>query len=96
MNRIEKSQKIYKELFGDGVPAAYAADPEFQDILSRFIFGEVFYQGGLDNKQRELITVVVLAANQTLPQLKAHTHAALFIPAEALICRHGSCLPSAL
>ncbi|MFH5183639.1 carboxymuconolactone decarboxylase family protein [Paenibacillus sp. TAB 01] len=77
MNRIEKSQKIYKELFGDGVPAAYAADPEFQDILSRFIFGEVFYQGGLDNKQRELITVVVLAANQTLPQLKAHTHAAL-------------------
>ncbi|MEH7549676.1 carboxymuconolactone decarboxylase family protein, partial [Neobacillus vireti] len=52
-------------------------DPDFQDILSRFIFGEVFYQGNLDDKQRELITLVVLAANQTLPQLKAHVGAAL-------------------
>ncbi|RTE11231.1 carboxymuconolactone decarboxylase family protein [Paenibacillus whitsoniae] len=77
MNRIEKSQETYKQLFGDGVPAAYATDPELQDILSRFIFGEVFHQGNLDNKQRELITLVVLATNQTLPQLKAHTHAAL-------------------
>ncbi|WP_248928886.1 carboxymuconolactone decarboxylase family protein [Paenibacillus hamazuiensis] len=77
MNRIEKSQETYKQLFGNGVPAAYATDPDFQDILSRFIFGEVFSQGKLDNKQRELITLVVLATNQTLPQLKAHTHAAL-------------------
>ncbi|MNW43639.1 Carboxymuconolactone decarboxylase family protein [compost metagenome] len=77
MNRIEKNQETYKKLFGDGVPAAYATDPDFQDILSRFIFGEVFYQGELDDKQRELITLVVLATNQTLPQLKAHTQAAL-------------------
>ncbi|MEK3947187.1 carboxymuconolactone decarboxylase family protein [Paenibacillus sp. FSL H7-0703] len=77
MNRIEKNQVTYKKLFGDGVPAAYATDPDFQDILSRFIFGEVFYQGELDDKQRELITLVVLATNQTLPQLKAHTQAAL-------------------
>ncbi|MEH7418841.1 carboxymuconolactone decarboxylase family protein [Neobacillus drentensis] len=47
-------------------------DPDFQDILSRFVFGEVFYQGNLDDKQRELITLVVLATNQMLPQLKAH------------------------
>jgi len=77
MNRIEKSQDTYKQLFGDGVPAAYATDPDFQDILSRFIFGEVFHQGSLDNKLRELITLVVLTTNQTLPQLKAHVHAAL-------------------
>ncbi|MBE1442270.1 carboxymuconolactone decarboxylase family protein [Paenibacillus sp. OAS669] len=77
MNRIEKSKETYKQLFGDGVPAAYATDPDLQDILSRFIFGEVFYQGTLDDKQRELITLVVLTTNQTLPQLKAHVHAAL-------------------
>ncbi|WP_240419970.1 carboxymuconolactone decarboxylase family protein [Paenibacillus periandrae] len=77
MNRNEKSQETYKQLFGDGVPAVYATDPDFQNILSRFIFGEVYYQGSLDNKQRELITLVVLATNQTLPQLKAHAHAAL-------------------
>lgn len=77
MNRIEKSQETYKQQFGDGVPAAYATDPDFQDILSRFIFGDVFHQGSLDDKMRELITLVVLTTNQTLPQLKAHVHAAL-------------------
>ncbi|WP_152397826.1 carboxymuconolactone decarboxylase family protein [Paenibacillus cellulositrophicus] len=77
MNRIEKSQETYKQLFGDGVPAAYTTDPDFQDMLSRFIFGEVFHQGSLDDKMRELITLVVLTTNQTLPQLKAHVHAAL-------------------
>lgn len=59
------------------MPVAYATDPEFQGILSRFIFEEVFVQGNLNDKQRELITLVVLAANQTMPQLKAHAHAAL-------------------
>ncbi|MBT2722601.1 carboxymuconolactone decarboxylase family protein [Bacillus sp. ISL-46] len=77
MDRVEKSKEKYKQLFGNGVSAAYATDPDFQDILSRFIFGEVFYQGNLDDKQRELITLVVLATNQTLPQLKGHVGAAL-------------------
>lgn len=77
MDRVEKSKEKFKQLFGEGVPATYATDPDLQDILSNFIFGEVFYQGNLDDKQRELITLVVLATNQTLPQLKAHVQAAL-------------------
>ncbi|MGG0461390.1 carboxymuconolactone decarboxylase family protein [Priestia aryabhattai] len=77
MNRIDKSIEKYKQLFGDSVPATHVTDPDFQDILSHFIFGEVFYQGDLDDKQRELITLVVLATNQTLPQFKAHVSAAL-------------------
>ncbi|KQU25063.1 4-carboxymuconolactone decarboxylase [Bacillus sp. Leaf75] len=79
MKRIEKSKEKFRQLFGDGVPATYTTDPDFQDILSHFIFGEVFYQGNLDDKQRELIILVVLATNQTLPQLKAHVNAALNI-----------------
>ncbi|MBO1510320.1 carboxymuconolactone decarboxylase family protein [Metabacillus bambusae] len=77
MDRIEKSKEKFNQLFGAGVTAAYATDPDFQDILSDFIFGEVFYQGNLNDKQRELITLVVLSTNQTLPQLKAHVSAAL-------------------
>ena len=42
-------------------------------ILQRFIFGEVFYIGNLNDKTSELITITALATNQTLPQLKAHT-----------------------
>jgi 4-carboxymuconolactone decarboxylase len=77
MNRIEKSKEKFNQLFGEGVTAVRATDPDFQDILNHFIFGEVFYQGNLDDKMRELITLVVLTTNQTLPQLKAHVSAAL-------------------
>ncbi|GIP26367.1 carboxymuconolactone decarboxylase [Paenibacillus sp. J23TS9] len=77
MDRVEKSRKKFQQLFGDHVPAAYSTDPEFHDILSRFIFGDVFYQGNLDDKQRELITLVVLATIQTLPQLRSHVSTAL-------------------
>jgi 4-carboxymuconolactone decarboxylase len=49
------------------------------NILQRFIFGEVFYIGNLDDRTRELITITTLTTNQTLPQLKVHTHAALNI-----------------
>lgn len=77
MDRVEKSKEKFKQLFGEVVTASHTNDPDLQDILSNFIFGEVFYQGNLDDKMRELITLVVLATNQTLPHLKAHVHAAL-------------------
>ena len=47
------------------------------NILQSLIFGEVFYIGNLDDKTREPITITALTTNQTLPQLKAHTNAAL-------------------
>ena len=78
MNRIDGAKQKYQELFGPQTVAA-SSDPELMDILQRFIFGEVFYIGNLDDKTRELITITVLATNQTLPQLKAHTNAALNI-----------------
>ncbi|WP_176585602.1 carboxymuconolactone decarboxylase family protein [Priestia megaterium] len=77
MDRVEKSREKFQQLFGEGVSPIHSTDPDLQDILSHFIFGEVFYQGNLDDKMRELITLVVLTTNQTLPQLKAHVSAAL-------------------
>ena len=76
MNRTEICDKQYRELFG-GNRERHTTDPEFMDILQKFIFGEVSQVGGLDNKMRELITVSVLTAVQTLPQLSAHIQAAL-------------------
>jgi 4-carboxymuconolactone decarboxylase len=54
-------------------------DPDLQEMLNRFIFGEIFYQGNLTDKMRELITLVVLTTNQNLEQLKAHVWAAINI-----------------
>jgi 4-carboxymuconolactone decarboxylase len=78
MNRIERAKQKYQQLFGPQT-VANASDPELMDILQRLIFGEVFYIGNLDDKTRELITITVLTTNQTLPQLRAHTNAALNI-----------------
>jgi len=77
MNRIEASDKKFKELFGDVVSPTAATDPDFQEILNRFIFGDVFSQGDLPDTTRELITLVVLTAGQNLDQVMAHTFAAL-------------------
>ncbi len=77
MDRITRMQSKYRQLFGEPNPSAPQTDPEFMAILQHLIFGEVFFTGDLSDQERELITVVVLAVNQTLPQLKAHTAAAL-------------------
>jgi 4-carboxymuconolactone decarboxylase len=79
MNRIELTKETYKELFGGESLSGKGTDPELMDILQKFIFGEVFHTGHLIDKQRELITIVTLTTMQTLPQLKAHTNAALNI-----------------
>lgn len=77
-NRVERAQKKYEVLFGQPITLS-KTDPELMTILQRFIFGDVFYIGNLDDKTRELITITALTTNQTLPQLTAHTNAALNI-----------------
>lgn len=79
MNRIELTRETYKKLFGGEALSNAGTDPELMQILQKFIFGEVFHTGVLSDKQRELITIVTLVTQQTLPQLKAHTKAALHI-----------------
>ena len=77
MDRLTVSDHKFEQLFGSPPDPNAGHDPEFMAILRKLIFGEVFEIGGLDDRTRELITVVVLTTNQTLPQLKSHTAAAL-------------------
>ena len=77
MDRFEKSEEKHSQLYGEETGDVRATDPDLQEIMNHFIFGEVFYQGNLNDKMRELITLVVLAVNQTLSQLKEHVGAAL-------------------
>ena len=77
MDRLERTEQKFKELFGGQPVRNEGTDPEFMRILQRFIFGEVCYVGSLDDRMRELITISVLTVNQTLPQLRAHVQACL-------------------
>lgn len=79
MIRIERAKQKYEELFRRIKKLSDSDDPELMTILQRFIFGEVFYTGNLNDTTRELITITALVTNQTLPQLKSHTNAALNI-----------------
>lgn len=77
MTRIEICKDNYNKLFGGEALTKTGSDAEMMAILQKYIFGEIFTVGELDMKTREMITVVSLSTQQTLPQLKAHINAAL-------------------
>ena len=77
MNREERTEQKMQELFHSPAAGEEGTDPEFMQILQRYIFGELCYTGSLDNRMRELVTITVLTAIQALPQLKAHLNACL-------------------
>lgn len=87
-SRKERAKTKYLELFGQQILES-KTDPELMNILQRLIFGEIFYVGNLDDKTRELITITALTTNQTLPQLKAHTNAALNIGVSPVTIRES-------
>ena len=76
MTRTEICNENMQKLFNSTM-AQSGDDVEMMQILQKYIFGEVFTTGELDIKTRELLTVVSLTTQQTLPQLKAHINAAL-------------------
>lgn len=80
MNRIEHS-KIVREKMGIAPVSQNEQDPELQKILDYFLFGEVWQQGGLEDAERELITIAVLAALGTPDQCRSHVACALSVGA---------------
>lgn len=65
MDREKICNEQFLSLFGS-VRTPSPTDPEFMDILQKFIFGEVSKVGTLTNKMRELITITVLSSIQAL------------------------------
>jgi 4-carboxymuconolactone decarboxylase len=87
--RRQHAEATYERLFGPRDVDAPDNDPELMEILRGFIFGDVFDTGILDDALRELITVTVLACLPALPQLKAHTAAALNVGVQPVEIREA-------
>lgn len=87
--RQAHAEATYARLFGPRDPDAPDPDPELMEVLRRFIFGDVFDTGVLNDRTRELITITVLACLQALPQLRAHTAAALDVGVEPVQVREA-------
>lgn len=77
MNRTEAAEKTMNTLYGHAHTALTASDPEFAAIKERLIYGEIYAEGKLSARLRELVILAVAAANQTMNEVRRHTIAAL-------------------
>ncbi|MFD4789973.1 alpha/beta fold hydrolase [Streptomyces sp. NPDC058459] len=81
-DRYETGLKIRREVLGDahveGVLArADAFSGDFEELVTRYAWGEVWDRPGLDRKSRSCVTLTALVAGGHLEDLAVHTRAAL-------------------
>jgi 3-oxoadipate enol-lactonase / 4-carboxymuconolactone decarboxylase len=70
--------RVRREVLGDEhVDRAKSGDPEWQDFITRFAWGEVWTRPGLDRRVRSAITITALVALGHEKELAIHIRAAL-------------------
>jgi 4-carboxymuconolactone decarboxylase len=80
--RFETGMKIRREVLGDAhVDAAIAKrnafSEEFQNLITRYAWSEIWTRPGLPRQTRSLITVAMLVALNREEELRLHLRAAL-------------------
>src|SRR6266704_4621546 len=80
--RAERGMAVRREVLGDAhVDRAVAATTEFtapfQDLITRYAWGEIWSRPGLTRAERSMITLTALAALRQEEELAMHVRAAL-------------------
>jgi 4-carboxymuconolactone decarboxylase len=80
--RHEEGMKIRRAVLGDAhVDQAIATqndfNAEFQDLITRYAWGEIWTRPDLDRKTRSLITIAMMVALNRSEELQLHLKAAL-------------------
>jgi len=80
--RHAEGMKVRREVLGDAhVDRAVAGTTEFtadfQDMITRYAWGEIWTRPGLDRRTRSCITLTALVARGHLDELAMHVRAAL-------------------
>jgi 3-oxoadipate enol-lactonase / 4-carboxymuconolactone decarboxylase len=78
----ERGMKVRREVLGDEhVDAAVARTSDFtadfQDLITRYAWGEIWDRPGLDRRTRSTITLTALVARGHFDELAMHVRAAL-------------------
>jgi 4-carboxymuconolactone decarboxylase len=78
----DRGMRVRREVLGDDhVDAAIARTTDFtadfQDLITRYAWGEIWTRPGLDRRTRSCITLTALVALGHLEELKMHVRAAL-------------------
>jgi 4-carboxymuconolactone decarboxylase len=81
-DRYEQGMRMRREILGDEhVDAAVEATTEdneaFQDLITRYAWGEIWARPGLDRRTRSAITLMALVALNRERELAMHIRAAL-------------------
>jgi 4-carboxymuconolactone decarboxylase len=81
-DRRDEGMRIRREVLGDEhVDAAVAGTTEdiaaFQDLITRYAWGEIWARPGLDRRTRSAITLMALIALNREHELATHIRAAL-------------------
>src|SRR6202161_3131005 len=80
--RAERGMKVRREALGDeqvdrAVAATTPFTEPFQDLITRYAWGEIWSRPGLSRPERSLVTLAVLVALQHEQDLPMHVKAAL-------------------
>ncbi|MFI9255882.1 alpha/beta fold hydrolase [Streptomyces sp. NPDC053069] len=81
-DRYETGLKIRREVLGDAhvdraLAEADAFSGDFEDLVTRYTWGEIWDRPGLDRRTRSCVALSALVAGGHLEELASHTRAAL-------------------
>jgi 4-carboxymuconolactone decarboxylase len=80
--RYDAGLKVRREVLGDAyvdrsLANADAFSRPFQDLVSRYCWGDIWCREGLDRKQRSIVNISMIAALNRPHELKLHIRGAL-------------------
>ena len=80
--RYEQGMKVRREVLGDAhvdrsLQNRDAFNEEFQDLITRYAWGEIWSRPGLPRKTRSMITLAMMVALNRGEELRMHLRAAL-------------------
>lgn len=81
-SNYERGMRVRREVLGDehvdaAIERTTGFTAEFQELITRYAWGEIWTRPGLDRKTRSCITLTALVALGHLEELKMHVRAAL-------------------
>ena len=81
-DRFKSGMKIRRLVLGDehvdkAVASTTVFNADFQDLITRYAWGEIWSRPGLPSPTRSLITIALLVALQHADELRMHLRAAL-------------------
>jgi 4-carboxymuconolactone decarboxylase len=82
MDKRDEGMKVRREVLGDehvdrSIERTSDFTAEFQDLITRYAWGEIWTRPGLDRKTRSCMTLVALVAAGRTEELEMHVKGAL-------------------